>query len=58
MISFVESAFGGPAEDALESLKRLTTEFPSLIVQSTQGENKMKMHFFFFFISQIEHANW
>ncbi|XP_024951162.1 uncharacterized protein LOC102629349 isoform X4 [Citrus sinensis] len=34
-----ESAFGGPAEDALESLKRLTAEFPSLIVQSTQGSN-------------------
>lgn len=37
LISFIQSAFGGPAEDALESLKRLTAEFPSLIVQSTQG---------------------
>ncbi|ESR60826.1 hypothetical protein KPL70_003846 [Citrus sinensis] len=39
LISFIQSAFGGPAEDALESLKRLTAEFPSLIVQSTQGSN-------------------
>lgn len=51
LISFIQSAFGGPAEDALESLKRLTAGFPSLIVQSTQGENQMKMHFFSFYFS-------
>ncbi|XP_034672484.1 stress-response A/B barrel domain-containing protein UP3 isoform X1 [Vitis riparia] len=39
LISFVESKFGGPAEDALASLAELILEFPSLIVQSTQGLN-------------------
>ncbi|XP_017231303.1 uncharacterized protein LOC108205755 isoform X2 [Daucus carota subsp. sativus] len=32
-------ALDGTAEDALESLSKLTMEFPSLIVQSTQGLN-------------------
>ncbi|KAF8379458.1 hypothetical protein HHK36_028894 [Tetracentron sinense] len=39
LISVFESALGGPVEDALESLGKLTMEFPSLIVQSTQGIN-------------------
>ncbi|GMH26596.1 hypothetical protein Nepgr_028439 [Nepenthes gracilis] len=39
LISFLESALSGPAEDALASLAKLTTEFPTLIVQSTQGRN-------------------
>ncbi|OWM72009.1 hypothetical protein CDL15_Pgr017892 [Punica granatum] len=39
LISFVDSALGGPAEDALASLQKLTKEFPSLIVQLTQGLN-------------------
>ncbi|CBI34706.3 stress-response A/B barrel domain-containing protein UP3 isoform X1 [Vitis vinifera] len=39
LISFAKSKFGGPAEDALASLAELILEFPSLIVQSTQGLN-------------------
>ncbi|WCJ37540.1 Stress responsive alpha-beta barrel domain protein [Euphorbia peplus] len=39
LISFDERAYGIPVEDALGSLKNLTREFPSLIVQSTQGSN-------------------
>ncbi|KAA8522378.1 hypothetical protein F0562_013261 [Nyssa sinensis] len=39
LITFVESALGGPAEDALASLAKLTLEFPSLIIQTTQGSN-------------------
>ncbi|GAV73781.1 Dabb domain-containing protein [Cephalotus follicularis] len=39
LIAFVESAFGGPVEDALASFKELTEGFLSLIVQSTQGAN-------------------
>ncbi|GMQ05325.1 hypothetical protein CsSME_00050394 [Camellia sinensis var. sinensis] len=38
-IEFVESALGRPVEDALASLAKLTMEFPSLIVQATQGSN-------------------
>ncbi|KAK6947753.1 Stress responsive alpha-beta barrel [Dillenia turbinata] len=39
LISFAESALGKPSEDALTSLETLVLEFPSLIVQSTQGWN-------------------
>ncbi|KAL2902445.1 Stress-response A/B barrel domain-containing protein UP3 [Bienertia sinuspersici] len=39
LIKFQESAFGGPAEGAMTSLANLAFEFPSLIVQSTQGSN-------------------
>ncbi|KAK9276608.1 hypothetical protein L1049_006143 [Liquidambar formosana] len=39
LIAFDESAVGEPVEDALTSFARLTMEFPSLIVQSTQGSN-------------------
>lgn len=39
LIAFFESAFGAPVEDALESFRKLTLEFPSLIVQATQGSN-------------------
>ncbi|KAF5746083.1 hypothetical protein HS088_TW06G00248 [Tripterygium wilfordii] len=39
LIAFVESAYGVLAEGALASLDKLTEQFPSLIVQSTQGPN-------------------
>ncbi|XP_048233314.1 uncharacterized protein LOC107261700 isoform X2 [Ricinus communis] len=39
LISFDESALGEPIDDALASHETLTKEFPSLIVQSTQGSN-------------------
>lgn len=39
LIAFDEQAYGIPVEDALGSYKNLTKEFPSLIVQSTQGSN-------------------
>lgn len=39
LVSFVESAFGPPVEDAMASFGNLTLKFPSLIVQSTQGSN-------------------
>ncbi|KAK4787587.1 hypothetical protein SAY86_011420 [Trapa natans] len=39
LITFSDSALGGPAEDALTSLQNLTKEFPSLIVQLSQGLN-------------------
>ncbi|XP_021735861.1 stress-response A/B barrel domain-containing protein UP3-like isoform X2 [Chenopodium quinoa] len=39
LIKFHESALDGPAEDVLTSLANLAFEFPSLIVQSTQGSN-------------------
>ncbi|XP_056689218.1 stress-response A/B barrel domain-containing protein UP3 isoform X2 [Spinacia oleracea] len=39
LIKFNEGALDGPAEDALTSLANLAFEFPSLIVQSTQGRN-------------------
>lgn len=39
LIKFYENASHGPAEDALTSLANLAFEFPSLIVQSTQGSN-------------------
>lgn len=39
LIKFHEGALDGPAEDALTSLANLAFEFPSLIVQSTQGRN-------------------
>lgn len=45
LISFVESKFGGPAEDALASLAELILEFPSLIVQSTQGMFDTRIQF-------------
>ncbi|CAL5442417.1 unnamed protein product [Camellia sinensis] len=41
-IEFVESALGRPVEDALASLAKLTMEFPSLIVQATQGVTKLR----------------
>ena len=37
LIKLHENALNGPAEDALASLANLASEFPSLIVQSTQG---------------------
>ncbi|KAM7270673.1 hypothetical protein ACFE04_029887 [Oxalis oulophora] len=39
LLSFVESAYGGPLQDALSSLREVTEQLPSLIVQSTQGAN-------------------
>ncbi|KAJ0051863.1 hypothetical protein Pint_02009 [Pistacia integerrima] len=39
LIAFAQSAFGGPVEDALASLEKLTANLPSLIVQTTQGSN-------------------
>ncbi|XP_057510416.1 uncharacterized protein LOC130792848 isoform X1 [Actinidia eriantha] len=39
LLEFLERALGRPVEEALASLARLTTEFPSLIVQATQGSN-------------------
>ncbi|CAN1161257.1 Stress-response A/B barrel domain-containing protein UP3 [Linum perenne] len=39
LLAFDESSLGAPVEDALASLAKLTKEFPSLIVQSTQGSN-------------------
>ncbi|XP_074317745.1 stress-response A/B barrel domain-containing protein UP3 [Silene latifolia] len=39
LIKFLESAVEGPAEDVLASLADLVLQFPSLIVQSTQGRN-------------------
>ncbi|KAK9716540.1 hypothetical protein RND81_06G240000 [Saponaria officinalis] len=39
LIKFLESALNGPADDALASLANLVVQFPSLIVQSTQGRN-------------------
>ncbi|GFS32435.1 stress responsive alpha-beta barrel domain protein [Actinidia rufa] len=39
LLEFLESALGTPVEEALASLAKLTTEFPSLIVQATQGSN-------------------
>ncbi|CAK9141859.1 unnamed protein product [Ilex paraguariensis] len=39
LIAFLEGSLGGPAEDALASLEKLTLNFPSLIVQATQGSN-------------------
>lgn len=42
LIAFAQSAFGGPVEDALASLEKLTADLPSLIVQTTQGEYNMR----------------
>ncbi|KAL6986207.1 hypothetical protein U1Q18_019587 [Sarracenia purpurea var. burkii] len=42
LIEFLGSALGMPAEDALASLEELTKEFPSLIVQATQGVAKFE----------------
>lgn len=39
LIQFTENSLGGTTEDALASLAKLSTEFPSLIVQATQGSN-------------------
>ncbi|CAN1220186.1 Stress-response A/B barrel domain-containing protein UP3 [Linum perenne] len=39
LLAFDESSLGAPVKDALASLAKLTKEFPSLIVQSTQGSN-------------------
>ncbi|KAG8642266.1 hypothetical protein MANES_12G073000v8 [Manihot esculenta] len=39
LIAFDESVSGAHVEDALLSLEKLTKEFPSLVVQSTQGSN-------------------
>ncbi|XP_019193310.1 PREDICTED: stress-response A/B barrel domain-containing protein UP3 isoform X2 [Ipomoea nil] len=39
LIEFVESSLDGAAEDALIALDKLTMEFPSLIVQTTNGSN-------------------
>ncbi|OMO55664.1 Dimeric alpha-beta barrel [Corchorus capsularis] len=39
LIAFVEDAISGPAENALTSFQELTMDFPSLIVQCTQGSN-------------------
>lgn len=39
LFAFDDSALGAPVEDALASLEKLKKEFPSLIVQSTQGSN-------------------
>ncbi|XP_057978170.1 uncharacterized protein LOC131164758 [Malania oleifera] len=39
LIEFTESTLGESVEDALTSLENLTLEFPSLVVQSTQGLN-------------------
>ncbi|KAJ6680466.1 hypothetical protein OIU79_020048 [Salix purpurea] len=39
LFAFDDSALGAPVEDALASLEKLRKEFPSLIVQSTQGSN-------------------
>ncbi|XP_044501757.1 uncharacterized protein LOC123222842 isoform X2 [Mangifera indica] len=39
LLAFAESAFGGPVEEALTSLEKLTADLPSLIVQTTQGSN-------------------
>lgn len=37
LISVIESAFGKPVEDALDTLTNLIAQFGSLIVQATQG---------------------
>lgn len=42
LISVADSELKGPAEDALASLSKLILEFPSLIVQSTQGMSEYK----------------
>ncbi|XP_052209108.1 uncharacterized protein LOC127812658 isoform X2 [Diospyros lotus] len=39
LIKFVESAADRSVDDALSSLAKLTMEFPSLVVQATQGSN-------------------
>ncbi|XP_068646513.1 stress-response A/B barrel domain-containing protein UP3-like [Aristolochia californica] len=39
LIQVVQSAKGGPLEDALDTLTNLTGKFSSLIVQATQGQN-------------------
>ncbi|XP_010273134.1 PREDICTED: uncharacterized protein LOC104608749 [Nelumbo nucifera] len=39
LLSVIESANGGSIEDALATFAKLTMDFPSLIVQSTQGTN-------------------
>ncbi|KAJ6873807.1 stress-response A/B barrel domain-containing protein UP3 isoform X2 [Populus alba x Populus x berolinensis] len=39
LFAFDDSALGAPVADALASLEKLKKEFPSLIVQSTQGSN-------------------
>lgn len=43
LMAFAQSSLGGSAEDALASLAKLMTEFPSLIVQATQGVPKAKI---------------
>lgn len=37
LIAFGKSYLDGPAEDALLTLSKLTMDFPSLIVQATNG---------------------
>ncbi|KAJ8624042.1 hypothetical protein MRB53_032572 [Persea americana] len=39
LISVIESAFGKPVEDALDTLTNLIAQFGSLVVQATQGAN-------------------
>ncbi|TXG57455.1 hypothetical protein EZV62_018768 [Acer yangbiense] len=47
LIAFVESAVNEPIEDALASLRKLTAEFPSLIVQSTQEIDRVQLRLVF-----------
>lgn len=39
LLSVIKSALGGPVEDALDTLAKLTVQFGSMIVQATQGSN-------------------
>ncbi|KAL9246744.1 hypothetical protein vseg_020240 [Gypsophila vaccaria] len=39
LIKFLDSSLNGPADDAMASLANLLAQFPSLIVQATQGCN-------------------
>ncbi|KAL3499371.1 hypothetical protein ACH5RR_038464 [Cinchona calisaya] len=39
LIAFDKNSLGGHAEDAMAALVKLTTQFPSLIVQATKGSN-------------------
>lgn len=48
LLGFSENSLGGSAEDALASFAKLTMEFPSLIVQATQGVLKGKRIFDFY----------
>ncbi|CAI9093987.1 OLC1v1029615C1 [Oldenlandia corymbosa var. corymbosa] len=39
LMAFYKNSLGGPAEEAMAALAKLTTELPSLIVQATKGSN-------------------